>query len=248
MELGISGKHALVTGGSSGLGLGIANALAAEGVIVTIASRNEAKLEKAISEIGHGAKGFVCDLSQPENAATLVDQVTSDLGPIDILIANAGGPRPAMPSQLALSDFRLAINQNLLSSVGLCQSVIPNMVERGFGRIIAVTSLYVKAPSSPLTLSNTARTGLTAYLKSLSNEVAPNNITVNSLLPGLHQTQRLIELSGANLQERAKTVPSLQLGDSESFGKVAAFLCSKWAWYITGQAITVDGGLTPGLF
>ena len=248
MNLEISDKSALVTGGSSGLGLATAKALAAEGVRVAIASRSADKLGRALAELPPGSAAFQADLSSATAATALLDEVRRDFGSPDILVANAGGPRPGGYAAVTMDDYRAAIEQNLLSMIALCNGVVGEMRARGFGRIIAVTSLYVKQPSPELILSNTARTGLTAYLKTLSAEVAAFGVTVNSLLPGLHRTERLIALSGEDAQSRAEAlVPAKALGDPESFGKVAAFVASRHAWYMTGQSLVIDGGAVRSL-
>ncbi|MDA8262270.1 MAG: SDR family oxidoreductase [Actinomycetota bacterium] len=248
MNLEISDKSALVTGGSAGLGLAIAKALAAEGVRVAIASRSADKLGRALAELPRGSAAFQADLSSPSGASALLEEVRRDFGSPDILIANAGGPRAGGYAAVTIDDYRAAIEQNLLSMIALCNGVVGEMRAKGFGRIIAITSLYVKQPSPELILSNTARTGLTAYLKTLSAEVAAYGVTVNSLLPGLHRTERLIELSGEDAQKRAEAlVPAKALGDPESFGKVAAFVASRHAWYMTGQSLVIDGGAVRSL-
>ncbi len=247
MDLGIDGKVALVTGGSSGLGLGCAKALASEGVQVAIASRSADKIAWALGELPGACVGYQVDLARPEEAKDLIDRVLQDLGQVDILVANAGGPKAGGWSSVGIADYRGAIEQNLLSMVELCNAVLPGMTKAGFGRIIAITSLYVKAPDPGLILSNTARAGLTGYLKSVAAEVAGAGVTVNSLLPGLHLTDRLTAIE-RDIGALAQTVPAKKLGDPESFGKIAAFLASTHAWYINGQAILVDGGILRGLF
>ena len=248
MDLQISDKSALVTGGSSGLGLATAKALAAEGVRVAIASRSAEKLGRAVAELPPGSAAFQADLASPEGATALLEEVRRDFGAPDILVANAGGPPPGGYAAVTIEDYRAAIEQNLLSMVALCNGVVGEMRATGFGRIIAITSLYVKQPSPELILSNTARTGLTAYLKTLAAEVAAYGVTVNSLLPGLHRTERLVQLSGEDAQARAEAlVPAKALGDPESFGKVAAFVASRHAWYMTGQSLVIDGGAVRSL-
>ena len=248
MDLQINGKTALITGGSDGLGLGVALALAAEGVRVAIASRSNAKLEAALEKLPSDTLAFNVDLSSAEHGTELVNEVKSKLGRIDILVANAGGPRSGGFASVAMEDYRAAIEQNLLAMIALCTEVVPDMARAHFGRIIAITSLWVKEPSPGLILSNTARSGLTAFLKSLSTQVAPDGITVNSILPGYHRTSRLIQLSGGNLEPLVAAVPAGDIGDPESFGKIAAFVASRHAWYMTGQAIVVDGGVLKGIF
>ncbi len=247
MDLQLHNKVALVAGGSAGLGLGCAKALAAEGVRVALASRSAEKLESALSVLPSGCLGYQADLSDHHAGSDLIGRVTKDFGRLDILVANAGGPKAGGYRSVGISDYRAAMEQNFLAMAALCNGAIPAMAEFGFGRIIAITSLYVKAPEPNLILSNTARSALTAYLKSVATEVAPLGITVNSLLPGLHRTERLERLS-QDLESLAATVPVNKIGDAESFGKIAAFLASEHAWYITGQAILVDGGKYSGLF
>ena len=247
MDLGIKGKVALVTGGSSGLGLGCAKALATEGARVAIASRSPEKIASALGELPDGCVGYQVDLARPEEVKGLMESVFGDLGRVDILVANAGGPKAGGYSSVGIGEYRGAIEQNLLSMVELCNAVLPGMIKAEFGRIIAITSLFVKAPDPGLILSNTARAGLTGYLKSIATEVAAAGITVNSLLPGLHLTERLTALGG-DIDALSASVPTKKLGDPESFGQIAAFVASTHAWYINGQAILVDGGILRGLF
>lgn len=247
MDLELNGRRALVTGGSSGLGFATAAALIQEGVEVALVSRSAEKLRTANAALGSNVKTFEADLSTAETAREVMSKVKKEFGTVDIVIANSGGPNPGTALSKSSSDYLSAIEANLLSQIEISSYFIDDMKARGFGRVIAVTSLYVKAPAKNMALSNTARSGLTGYLKSLSIEVAPFGITVNSLLPGLHMTDRLINLAGGDPSHRSQETPMGKLGDPESFGKVAAFIASKWSWYITGQAITVDGGATPNL-
>ena len=248
MDLQINGKTALITGGSDGLGLGVALALAAEGVRVAIASRSNEKLNAALEQLPSDSLAFNVDLSSAEHGTELVKEVKSKLRRIDILVANAGGPPSGDYLSVKIQDYRAAIEQNLLAMIALCNQVVPDMATAQFGRIIAITSLWVKEPSPGMILSNTARAGFTAFLKSLSTQVAADGITVNSILPGYHRTSRLMQLSGGNLEPFVAAVPAGHLGDPESFGKIAAFVASKHAWYMTGQAIVVDGGILKGMF
>ena len=225
----------------------MAQALAAEGVRVAVASRSNAKLGRAIESLPEDSVAFEADLSHPEGAEALMSRVNADFGPVDILVANAGGPPAGNYEQVGIADYRAALEQNLLAMLALCDGALGHMKEAGFGRVIAITSLWVKSPDLGLILSNTARTGLTAYLKTIATEVARFGITVNSLLPGLHRTDRLMSLGG-DPEQMAKAVPAKALGDAESFGKVAAFLASTHAWYLTGQAILVDGGVVRSVF
>lgn len=243
MELGLSGRRALVTGASAGLGLETARALAAEGVSVVVAARRRERLEKT------GLPFIVADVSRTDEVSGLVDEAVSMLGGIDILVANSGGPPPGNFESTPLDAYEPALRANLTSTIAMCQSVVPGMRSAGWGRVIAITSYSVREPIPHLILSNTARAGLTAFLKTLAREVAQYGITVNTLQPGLHLTDRLAGLypDRAAVEAAAKSVPSRTLGDPADFGHVAAFLCSDHARYITGVSIPVDGGAVHGL-
>lgn len=247
MNLGLADKKALVAGGSSGLGLGAAKALANEGVKVVIASRSEAKLKTAVDQLGKKARYLVADLSDPTNAPDLVDEAATLLNGLDILICNSGGPRAGGFYDHDLESFRSALDGNLLSSIELSRGAIPHMEASGWGRVIAITSLWVRQPSPNLILSNTARAGLTAFMKTMSNAVASKGITVNTIQPGYHETARFEELNGPNGTAIARQIPAQRLGSPDDFGSVIAFLCSQQANYITGVSIPVDGGLFTGL-
>lgn len=243
MRLGLDGRRALVTGGSSGLGLATARALAAEGVDVVVASRSADKLSR--TRLPH----VVADVSRADEVERMVAEASERLGGIDILIANAGGPPPGNFASTPLEAYDTALRLNLTSTVAMCQAVVPGMRANGWGRIVAITSYSVREPIAHLILSNTARAGVTAFLKTLSREVARDGITVNSLQPGLHLTDRLSSLypDQASIEAAAKTVPTGTLGDPDDFGHVAAFLCSEHAKYITGTSIPLDGGALHGL-
>ena len=176
----------------------------------------------------------------------MLEQVEKEFGTIDILIANAGGPPPGNFETTALEDFSAALQLNLLSTVEMCKELIPKMVNEGWGRVVAVTSIAVREPMAQLILSNTARSGLTSFLKTTATEVARSGVTVNSIQPGLHATERLTELYD-DLKGVADNVPTGKLGDPDDFGDVVAFLCSEQAKFITGAAIPVDGGAAKGL-
>lgn len=247
MDLSLVGKRALVTGGSSGLGLGCAQALAAEGAIVTIMARSQDKLDAAagtIRELVHTQTG---DLSRLEDVPAMVAQAESVMGGIDILIANAGGPPAGTFASITMAQYDEAIRMNLLATIAMCQACVPAMQSRGWGRVIAITSTSVREPIGNLILSNTARAGLTGFLKTLASEVAVDGVTVNSLQPGSHRTDRLAKLYGGDLSAVAKTTPTGTLGDAGDFGRIAAFLCSDSAKFVTGAAIPVDGGATRNL-
>lgn len=247
MNLGLKGKKALVTGASSGLGLGAAKALAAEGAKVLIASRSQAKLKTAVNVIGNGARYTIADLSNPRNATALVDEAVNLLGGLDILICNSGGPLPGGFYDKDLSDYRSALDANLLASIELARGSVPYMENAGWGRIVAITSIWVRQPSPDLILSNVARTGLTAFFKTMAVQLASKNITANTVQPGLHLTERFTQLNRDGELQVERRVPSGKLGSPDDVGSIIAFLCSEQAGYITGVSIPVDGGLYSGL-
>ncbi len=247
MDLGLRGRRALVTGASSGLGLACARALAAEGAMVAIVSRSQERLLEAAADIGEDVVPIVADVSDPSAVGDMVDAAIALLGGVDILIANAGGPPPGNFAETDLELYEPALRLNLLSTVAMCQAVVPAMRARRWGRVVAITSIAVREPIDRLILSNTARAGLTGFLKTLAREVAPDGVTVNSLQPGLHATERLHSVYGADLSGVAAGIPAGGVGDPDDFGSLAAFLCSEHAGFVTGAAIPVDGGASHGL-
>ena len=248
MDLGISGRRALVTGASSGLGLSTARALAADGAHVVIAARSQEKLDRALATFPAGTTvhAVVADVSDLAQVDAVVARTNDLVGGIDILIANAGGPPPGNFASTPVESYDAALRLNLVSTVAMCKAVVPAMQKQKWGRILAITSSSVREPIDRLILSNTARAGLTGFLKTLAREVAGDGITVNSLQPGLHATDRLSSLYG-DLDAVAKTVPAGKLGDPDDFGHVAAFVCSEHAKFVTGVAIPLDGGALHGL-
>ena len=245
MDLGIAGKRAVIAGASAGLGLGCAQALAAEGVSVAIGSRDRERIDAAAATMD-GAIGIVGDVSTTDGAVGFVNDAAEALGGIDILIANAGGPPVGNFASTELDAYAEAVNLNLLSTVAMVHTAIPLMKPNGWGRIVAITSLSVRQPMANLILSNTARAGVTGFLKTVATEVGKDGITVNSLQPGSHKTARLMG-AGFDLEAAAKASPTRALGSAEDFGKVAAFLCSDAAKFITGSSLAVDGGAYGGL-
>jgi 3-oxoacyl-[acyl-carrier protein] reductase len=233
MDLGIEGKVALVTGASKGLGLGVATALS---------SRSQARIEAAAKPIG--ARPFAHDARDVDSGPELVRRVEQDLGPVDILVTNTGGP-PANPDALAFTqaEWRSAYETLVLATITLVQAVMPGMRERGWGRILSLSSTLAREPSPVLVLSSGHRAGLLAALKVIARQVAADGVTVNSLLPGLIATDRVIEL-GSDSPENVRSIPIARLGTVEEFAAAAAFLCSAPASYITGTALRVDGGAT----
>ncbi len=254
MDLGLRGRTALVTGASGGLGFACAQALAAEGAEVVLSSRSAERLEAAAAEIATGLDGvdggvswLAADVSDPETATGLVAEAREGLGRLDILICNAGGPPAGTFATTDLDAYEPALRLNLLSTVALCKAAVPDMQSQGWGRVVAITSISVREPIDRLILSNTARAGVTGFLKTLAREVAPDGVTVNSLQPGLHATDRLKSIYGDELPQVMARTPSGTLGDPADFGRFAAFLCSDSARYVTGAAIPVDGGEAHGL-
>lgn len=247
MDLGLSGKTAAVAGASAGLGLASAQALAAEGVTVAICGRDRSRVERAAATIGSSAVPIVADVGTPDGATAFVEEATAALGQVDILVPNAGGPPAGTFGSTPLDAYLPALQLNLLSTVAMCHVAVPAMADRGWGRVVAITSASVRQPIPSLILSNTARAGVTGFLKTLSLEVAARGVTVNSVQPGLHATDRLTQLYGDDTSAAAADVPTRTVGRPEDFGAVVAFLCSDAARFVTGAALPVDGGATRGL-
>jgi len=262
MDLGIEGKIALVTAASRGLGRGCAEQLAAEKCRVAICSRDGNAAKQAADEISSQASteviGFGADMSKVENIGRLLENVRQSLGDPEILVTNAGGPPPGTFASTGLPDYQKALDLNLMSAVHLIHGVASDMRAKGWGRIIAITSVSVKQPIGTLLLSNMARAGLTGFLKTIATELAPDGITVNALLPGTHRTSRIDQLAKDRAERENKTPdevmramkaanPSNTIGDPSDFGAAAAFLAGVQARYITGQNLLVDGGNYRGL-
>jgi 3-oxoacyl-[acyl-carrier protein] reductase len=241
VDLGIAGRSAAVAAASAGLGFASARALAEEGARVAICSRDRGRVEQAAKQIG--AVALVADVSTEPGARRFVRDAIAALGRVDILIANAGGPPPGTFASTDLAAYRSALELNLLSTIAMCQEAVPPMCERGWGRVVAITSIGARQPIPFLIASVTARTGVEGFLKVLATEVAPRGVTVNSLQPGVHATDRVKGLGEA----AARDVPVGRLGAPEDFGKAAAFLCSEHAQFITGTSLLIDGGAYRGL-
>lgn len=247
MDLGLTGRRAAVAAGSAGLGFGSALALANDGAEVVICGRNEEKLRDAVARIGHGARYLVCDVSDAAGGQDFVEQATKLLGGVDILVCNAGGPPPGTFASTPMDAYAKALDLSLLSVVGMCKAAIPAMQERGWGRVVAITSYGVRQPIPTLILSNTARTGVTGFLKTVAREVAKDGVTVNSVQPGVHLTDRISQVFGDNPDATAMGIPAGVLGDPIDFGHAVAFLCSEHARFITGAHLPIDGGQYAGL-
>jgi 3-oxoacyl-[acyl-carrier protein] reductase len=245
MDLGIAGKRAAVAAASGGLGFASAAALAAEGVRVAICGRDEGRIKEAADKIG--ATPIVQNIGDAEGATAFVEAATEALGGLDILVTNAGGPPAGNFESTSLESYPAALDLNLMSVVAMCTAAVPGMRSQGWGRVVAITSVAVRQPIANLILSNTARAGATGFLKTLAREVASDGVTVNSVQPGLHATDRIIQLYGEGADARALGIPAGVLGDAADFGHVVAFLCSEHARFLTGAQIPIDGGAYGGL-
>jgi 3-oxoacyl-[acyl-carrier protein] reductase len=246
VDFGLSGKRAAVAGASAGLGLGVARALVAEGVHVAICGRDRERIDAAARELGGDTVALVVDVGDAEGGRRFVAEARAALGGVDILVANAGGPPAGTVAQTPLERYDAALQLSLMSTIAMCYEAVDDMIGRGWGRIVAITSVSARQPIPNLVLSNTARAGLTGFLKTLATEVAAHGVTVNSVQPGLHATQRLRQLRG-DLIAAGRETPMGVLGDPDDFGRVVAFLCSTAARFLTGVALPVDGGASSAL-
>ena len=246
MDFGIRGKRAAVAASSTGLGFASAQCLAAEGVQVALCSRDEERVKAAAARIGPLAIPIVADVSTAAGAASFVEQAQAAMGGIDILVANGGGPPMGGFDDTDVDAYAKAFESNALASIAMCKAAIPGMREQGWGRVVAITSVVVKQPAPYLILSNTARAALQAFLKTTATAVGKDGITVNSVLPGSHATDRVKHLYGDTPD--VSNIPMRALGRPEDFGAAVAFLCSDQARYITGTAMVVDGGGFAGLW
>lgn len=258
MNLGLDDKVALVCGASRGLGRAIAEELAAEGASLALCARDAERLAASAAEIGPEALAVPADLAVPGEPTRVVEATLERFGRLDILVANTGGPPAGTHDTLSLEDWDRATALLLRSTVELATSALPSMKERGWGRILAVTSVAVKQPVDNLMLSNSLRAAVTGFAVTLAREVAKDGITVNTILPGYTSTERVTELNQANaeregvdageIQARLEaSIPMGRLADPQEFAALAAFLASERAGYITGGALAVDGGWLRGL-
>lgn len=252
MDLGIAGKRALVCASSKGLGRGCAEALADAGVDLVMNARGSQVLEAAAQDIRARyqiqVQTVAADITTEAGRAAVLAH-----GPFDILVTNAGGPPPGMWSDWSREDFIKALDANMLTPIALMQAVLPGMMDRGWGRVVNITSVSVKAPVPVLGLSNSARAGLTGFVAGTSRQVAGKGVAINNLLPGIHATDRAIALDAAvvkargismeeAISERAATIPAGRYGTPSEFGAACAFLCSQHAGFIVGQNVLLDGG------
>ncbi|GGL67570.1 SDR family oxidoreductase [Wenxinia marina] len=254
MDLGIKGRRALVTAASKGLGRGCAEALADAGVALTINARTEGPLMEAAESLrtrGVDVTAVAADITTEDGRKRVLDAA----GDIDILVTNAGGPPPGMWSDWDRDDFIRALDANMLTPIALMKACLPGMIDRGWGRVVNITSQSVKAPVPVLGLSNSARAGLTGYVAGTARQVAPHGVCINNMLPGIHATDRadsldkgVSESEGIPINEarekRMQTIPARRYGSAAEFGAMCAFLCSEHSGFIVAQNILIDGGAT----
>jgi 3-oxoacyl-[acyl-carrier protein] reductase len=250
MDLGLDGRVALVTGASKGIGRGIAAELVAEGARVAISSHSRERVEATAAEIG--ATAYVHDTSDLDHAPQLVAEVTEALGPIDVLVCNTGGP-PGGPDALGFTreQWQAAYASLVLGPMALVEAVLPGMRERGFGRVLNVASAGVREPIPNLMLSNAHRISMVNAFKTIATQVAADGVTLNTVLPGRIDTDRLAELYGsreAAAATAAETVPAGRLGTVEEFAAISVVLCSARASYVTGETVAIDGGMLSSVF
>jgi len=263
MDFGIKDKVALVTAASRGLGKAVALQLSREGAKVAICSRNETNLLRTREEIvrltGGPVLAFPADVTKNNHVEKLIERVVAEFGSVDVLVANAGGPPAGLAADFGPDDYRAAVELNLMSTITLVYACLPPMKKNHWGRIIAITSVAARQPIGNLILSNTARSGVLGFLKTLSTQVAKDGITVNSVCPGYTKTERIEELAGTFARSGQGTVedfyrnievevPMGRMGTPEEFANAVAFLASACASYITGIALPIDGGYIKGLY
>lgn len=242
MDLGIDGKRAVVAASTSGLGLATAIALGEAGCSVVVNGRSEERLRQAAEKVPN-AVPITADISTRQGATEFIAAATEALGgAIDILVTNGGGPPPGDFNETDIDTYDAALEMNLIAMAAMAKAVVPAMQAQSWGRIVAITSTSVHTPIPNLILSNTARSGLTSFLKTLALEVVSDGITVNTAQPGLHLTPRLEALYGDGVVDLAEDQPTGRLGNPGDFGKAVAFLCSEQANYITGVSLPIDGG------
>jgi 3-oxoacyl-[acyl-carrier protein] reductase len=262
MNFGLMGKRAFVAGSSDGIGKAIAEALGAEECTVMLCARSEDKLQELTEDLRHNADidahCVVANLDSAEDIHAAVETTLSRLEGIDILISNNGGPDPGDFMTMSEEQWLAGYNRTLMSTIRLIRAFLPGMIERGYGRIVNITSISVKQPVQRLLLSNTFRAGVTGMAKTLSDEVSKHGITVNNIAPGYIRTGRQTQLftdraekAGVTVdqirEQVAASIPMGRIGRPEEVANLAVFLASDAASYITGTTITVDGGLHRGL-
>jgi 3-oxoacyl-[acyl-carrier protein] reductase len=261
MDFGLNGKVALVAASSAGLGRAAAEALAAEGMKLVMCARREGPLHEAaeaVRALGAEVEAVSADLTEPGDVRRVTDAARDAFGPVDVLVTNTGGP-PAGPFESHSPEaWDLAVRQNLFSVLNLVREVLPTMRERGWGRIINVTSIAVKQPSDNLILSNAVRAAVTGFARTLATETAMDGITVNNVMPGFTRTERLTELAQKRSEIKGidpeeiwagwhREIPMGRVGEPKELAALIAFLASEQAGYITAQSIAVDGGWIKSL-
>lgn len=261
MDLGLQGKVALVCGASRGIAYAAAEELARAGCTLVICSRDEAALTRAtaaLQALGASVTSIVADLATPQGLAHVVESTMAAHQRVDILVANTGGPPTGAAMAHSWEAWTGASELLLRSVIELTRAFVPGMRERGWGRVVAITSLAVKRPQGSLVLSNSLRAAVTGYLRTLADEVAPDGVTVNTVLPGFTATERLDALATATSTRTGQSreavfagwtaeTPVGRLGRPDELGAVIAFLCSTRAGFMTGQAVLVDGGAVRSL-
>jgi 3-oxoacyl-[acyl-carrier protein] reductase len=261
MDLGLKGKIGLAAASSAGIGRAVAEALAAEGMDLVMCGRRKGPLDEArrsLERFGVRVVAVPADLSNPDEVRAVVDAAHEAFGRVDVLVTNTGGP-PAGPFEVHTpEDWETAVRQNLFSVLNLVRGVLPGMRERGWGRIINVTSIAVKQPSDNLILSNAVRAAVTGFARTLATETAMDGITVNNVMPGFTRTGRLTELAAKRAEIKGvdpddiwatwhKEIPMGRVGEPRELASLVAFLASEQASYITAQSIAVDGGWIKSL-
>jgi len=264
MDLGLKGRVAAVAASSQGLGFATALELAREGAVVAIGSRDRGRIDAAAARIDAAVPGarvypMVIDVSEQQDCERFVNATAEEFGRLDILMTNTGGPKPGALDEIELSDVRDGVDSTLMSAIIMMKTAVPHMRKNGWGRIVNLLSMTVKQPKMNLLVSNTMRPAILGFAKSISNELACENITVNNIAPGYTRTERLDELAAHVASTRGGdvaevfaewegVVPAKRLGRPEEFAAAVAFLVSERASYITGVTLQVDGGSIQGLF